>query len=87
MKLAILVVVSLVAQVALGWPAAPDWLSLILLPTVFIIAHRVSTLREADRILVLEEGQITMEGRHEDLVSTDGLYKRIWDIQNAGSEQ
>ena len=55
--------------------------------TVFIIAHRVSTLREADRILVLEDGQITMEGRHEDLVSSDGLYKRIWDIQNAGSEE
>lgn len=55
--------------------------------TVFIIAHRVSTLREADRILVLEEGRITMEGRHEDLMSTDGLYKRIWDIQNAGSEE
>lgn len=38
MKLAILIVVSLVAQVALGRPAAPDWFSLILLPTVFIIA-------------------------------------------------
>ena len=55
--------------------------------TVFIIAHRVSTLREADRILILEDGRITMEGRHEDLVSADGLYKRIWDIQNAGSEE
>lgn len=55
--------------------------------TVFIIAHRASTLREADRILILEDGRITQEGRHEDLVSADGLYKRIWNIQNAGSEE
>lgn len=38
MKLAILAALSLVVQVALGWPAAPPWLSAILLPTVFIIA-------------------------------------------------
>ena len=55
--------------------------------TVFIIAHRASTLREADRILILEDGRITQEGRHEDLVSSDGLYKRIWDIHRAGSEE
>jgi ATP-binding cassette subfamily B protein len=55
--------------------------------TVFIIAHRVSTLREADRILILENGTVTREGSHEELVSSDGLYKRIWDIQNAGSEE
>ena len=53
--------------------------------TVFIIAHRASTLKEADRILILEEGRITQEGRHKDLVTSNGLYKRIWDIQSAGS--
>ncbi len=55
--------------------------------TVFIIAHRASTLKEADRILILEDGRITQEGRHEELVAREGLYKRIWDIQSAGSEE
>jgi ATP-binding cassette subfamily B protein len=54
--------------------------------TVIIIAHRTSTLSEADRILVLEEGRITREGRHEDLIRQEGLYRRIWEIQNAGSQ-
>ena len=54
--------------------------------TVFIIAHRMSTLQEADRILVLEDGRITQQGRHDDLVAVDGLYRRIWEIQNAGAE-
>lgn len=54
--------------------------------TVFIIAHRMSTLQEADRILVLEDGRITQQGRHHDLVAEHGLYRRIWRIQNAGAE-
>ncbi len=53
--------------------------------TIIIIAHRTSTLSEADRILVLEEGQITQEGSHAELIKEEGLYKRIRDIQNAGS--
>ncbi len=53
--------------------------------TLIIIAHRTSTLSEADRILVLEEGQITQEGSHAELIKEEGLYKRIRDIQNAGS--
>jgi len=54
--------------------------------TVFIIAHRASTLKEADRILVLEDGCISQQGRHDELVAQDGLYKRIWDIQSADGE-
>jgi ATP-binding cassette subfamily B protein len=54
--------------------------------TVFIIAHRASTLKEADRILVLEDGRISQQGRHDELVARDGLYKRIWDLQSADGE-
>ncbi len=55
--------------------------------TVIIIAHRTSTLSEADRILVLEQGRITQEGSHSELIGQNGLYKRIWSIQNAGSRE
>ncbi|MDF1568422.1 MAG: ABC transporter ATP-binding protein [Spirochaetaceae bacterium] len=54
--------------------------------TVFIIAHRAGTLKEADRILVLEDGCISQQGRHDELIALDGLYKRIWDIQSAEGE-
>lgn len=51
--------------------------------TTFIISHRVSTLAEADKILVLDQGQIVQTGTHEELVSQPGLYKRVWEIQNS----
>ena len=49
--------------------------------TTILIAHRLSTLQKADRVLVIEEGRITQEGRHADLIRQDGLYRRIWAIQ------
>jgi ABC-type multidrug transport system fused ATPase/permease subunit len=49
--------------------------------TTFIIAHRISSLKHADEILVLENGLITERGNHEDLIRNDGYYKRIYDIQ------
>ncbi len=55
--------------------------------TTFIISHRVSTLSEADRILVLEDGRITQQGTHAELVNEEGLYRRIWLIQNALEEE
>ena len=55
--------------------------------TTFIISHRISTLMEADRILVLDDGHIAQQGRHEDLMACEGLYKRIWDIQTAMEDE
>ena len=49
--------------------------------TVFVIAHRLSTVRRADRILVLENGMIVDEGSHDDLLSRLGTYRRLYDLQ------
>jgi len=49
--------------------------------TVFVIAHRLSTVRRADRILVLENGSITDEGSHECLMGRTGTYRRLYDLQ------
>lgn len=49
--------------------------------TTFIIAHRISSLKHADEILVLEEGEIKERGTHEQLINRNGPYKRIYDIQ------
>lgn len=46
--------------------------------TVLVIAHRLSTIRDADQILVMENGRIVERGRHEALLSADGLYGRMW---------
>lgn len=51
--------------------------------TTFIISHRINTLAEADKIIVLEDGQITQMGNHEELVNQPGLYRRVWEIQNS----
>ena len=45
--------------------------------TTLIIAHRLSTVQHADRILVLDEGRIVQEGRHDDLFAIDGLYRTL----------
>ena len=47
--------------------------------TVLIIAHRLSTVTEADQILVLDEGQIVERGTHPELVGAQGLYRSMWD--------
>jgi len=49
--------------------------------TTFSIAHQLSTVRNADRILVLEDGEIVERGTHAELLSADGLYATLWQIQ------
>lgn len=55
--------------------------------TTLIISYRVTTLSQADLILVLENGQITQQGTHAELCSQPGLYQRINSIQNALEEE
>jgi len=49
--------------------------------TVFVIAHRLSTVHNANKILVLENGEIVQEGKHDELVNIDGLYKQLHKMQ------
>ena len=49
--------------------------------TTIVIAHRLSTVRNADLIFVLEDGKLREEGRHEELVHGDGIYASLWRVQ------
>jgi ABC-type multidrug transport system fused ATPase/permease subunit len=49
--------------------------------TSFIIAHRLSTVRSADRIMVIEGGQITESGTHDELVALGGRYANLYQAQ------
>ena len=55
--------------------------------TTFIISHRITTISQADIILVMEDGRIVQSGTHEELLSQEGMYRRIWSIQNALEEE
>ena len=52
--------------------------------TTFVIAHRLSTVRRADLIVVMDKGRIVQQGKHTELLRLDGLYKEIYDMQLAG---
>ncbi len=54
--------------------------------TVFVIAHRLSTVRRADRIVVIENGTIADIGRHEDLMQKLGTYRRLYELQFAHAD-
>jgi ATP-binding cassette subfamily B protein len=49
--------------------------------TTFVIAHRLSTVKDADRIVVLDDGRVQERGTHEDLLASDGLYASLWGVQ------
>lgn len=55
--------------------------------TTFIIAQRLSSVRRADFILVLDQGRIVEQGSHDDLLSQDGLYREIYELQLRGQEE
>ena len=49
--------------------------------TTLVIAHRLSTVKRADRIVVLEEGRVVEQGSHAELLALGGTYKRLYDLQ------
>ena len=55
--------------------------------TTFVIAHRLSTVREADLIVVLKDGQIAEQGTHEELLSAKGIYQEIYELQLQPQEE
>ena len=50
--------------------------------TSLLITHRLIGLEHMDEIIVLDHGRIAERGRHDDLVGHDGMYRRLWDLQN-----
>jgi ATP-binding cassette subfamily B protein len=55
--------------------------------TTFVIAHRLSTVKRADVVLVLERGEIVERGTHEELIARQGPYRRIYDVQMKDQEE
>jgi len=54
--------------------------------TAFVIAHRLSTIRRADKIIVLEDGTIAETGTHQELLTRNGIYARLYEMQFADTE-
>jgi ATP-binding cassette subfamily B protein len=59
--------------------------------TVLVIAHRLGTIRNADNIIVLKDGIVAEEGTHDELLSRNGTYAKMWEMQlhstsNSGSQ-
>ena len=54
--------------------------------TVIMIAHRLSAIKNCDNIIVLEKGSIAEQGRHEELLNKNGIYKKMWDNYCSSTE-
>jgi subfamily B ATP-binding cassette protein MsbA len=52
--------------------------------TSIVIAHRLSTIQKADKIVVLDKGEIAERGTHDELISQNGIYKKLVDLQTFG---
>jgi len=52
--------------------------------TVLAIAHRLSTIAKMDRLIVLDKGRIVEQGTHTELISSGGIYARLWSRQSGG---
>ena len=54
--------------------------------TTIVIAHRLATVRSADRIIVMDEGRIVEQGDHDSLIAKNGLYSRLAELQFSSAE-
>jgi ATP-binding cassette subfamily B protein len=52
-------------------------------PTIFIVSHRISALRNADSIVVLQDGQVIDQGTHAQLIERSGVYQDVWEVQKS----
>jgi ATP-binding cassette subfamily B protein len=55
--------------------------------TTFVVAHRLSTIRHADLILVMKDGMIIERGTHEQLLAENGFYKQLYEAQFASVQE
>ncbi|OIQ76681.1 putative multidrug export ATP-binding/permease protein [mine drainage metagenome] len=55
--------------------------------TTLVIAHRLATVRDADKIVVMQQGLLVDQGRHEDLIARSGVYADLYNLQFRPAEQ
>lgn len=54
--------------------------------TILMVAHRMDTIRDADKIIVMENSRVSAQGTHQELIDTSPLYRRLVELQAAGAE-
>ena len=53
--------------------------------TTIMVAHRLSTIQHADKIMVMHKGKLRESGTHQELLNQDGIYKKLYELQLAGA--